>query len=193
MSDPVLYHAAAAADAEKHYGIPASVLLALLSVEGGTNADGTPRAPDDGAGPASYGQFTYGTGKALAIKYGDSQSEVNGVARYLTQLGYNANPTRAIAAYNGGPGNPQYGYAQKVLARRSRYTNFDGAHNPVTQPAAPATSSSSKPSGLLSDKQSSGLARFGVGATLAIVAVAGMGVGVARATGAGDKLKELAA
>lgn len=191
MSDPVLFHAAAAADAETTWGIPASVLLALLSVEGGTNADGTPRAPADGAGPPSYGQFTYSTGKSLGVKYGDSESEVNAVARYLTQLGYKANPRRAIAAYNGGPGNPQYSYAEKVLGRRSTYLGFDGGHNPVTQPASQGDTKAT--GGLLSQSQSSGVVRFAIGATLVGAAIAGMGVGVTRAAGVGTKVKELAA
>lgn len=189
MSDPVLFHAASVADAEKSSGIPASVLLALLSVEGGTNPDGSPRAPADGAGPPSYGQFTYDTGQALGVRYGDSRSEVNAIARYLKQLGYDSDPRRAVAAYNGGPANPQYGYAEKVFARRARYRAFDGGHNPVSQP--PKAKADAKAGGLLSDEQNNGVVRFAIGAALVLVGVAGMGVGVARAAGVGGRVREL--
>jgi hypothetical protein len=121
MADPVLIHARNAKAAGAKYHIDPAILLGLLSVEGGTGKDGRPVRPGDGAGPASYGQFTTGTGQALGIHYGNSKSEVDGVARYLNQLGYQKTPALAIAKYNGGPGNPQPDYARKVISASKRY------------------------------------------------------------------------
>lgn len=184
--DPVLMHAANAQAAQRRYGIPASVILGLLAVEGGTSPDGRPVSPADGAGPPSFGQFTFGTGRSLHVKFGDSSSEVDAVARYLLQLGWGKDPTRAIAAYNGGPGNPQYGYASKVQAAAKRYVSFDsgGGANPLHLPAPPAGAGAEPAGGSLLDaQQHSTLVRFGVAAALVLVAVAAVVAGVSRAAG----------
>lgn len=142
-TDPVLVHVANARAAAARYGVRVEDILGILSVEAGTDKSGNPVAPGDHAGPPSFGQFTYGTGRALGIKYGDSASETNGIARYLVQLGYKSNRERAIAAYNGGPGNPQFTYAAKVDAAARRYIGVGegvGAADPLTP--APAGSSS---------------------------------------------------
>lgn len=177
MADPVLIHAGNAAKAGRKYGIDPAVILGILSVEGGTNPDGSPKAPADGAGPASYGQFTFGTGRALGVHYGNSASETDAIGRYLNQLGYQKDPQRAIAAYNGGPSNPQYGYAKKVLAAAGRYKGVGGT-------SAPSTSGSSSGSGQLfgSSERSGALkalvwvAFVGVGASIA-------GLGLSRVVG----------
>jgi hypothetical protein len=183
--DPVLMHAANAQAAQRRYGIPASVILGLLAVEGGTDEHGRPVKPADGAGPPSYGQFTFGTGRSLHVRYGDSSSEVDAVARYLLQLGWGKDPTRAIAAYNGGPGNPQYGYAAKVQTAAKRYVSFDsgGGANPLHLPAPPAGAGVEAGGSLLDAQQHSTLVRFGVTAALVLVAVAAVVAGVSRAAG----------
>lgn len=188
MSDPVLIHAGNAAKAARKWGIPASVILGILSVEGGTSATGKPVAPADGAGPPSYGQFTYGTGAELGVKYGDSASETDAIGRYLTQLGYDKDPTRAIAAYNGGPGNPQYGYAAKVLAAAKHYTGLGS-----TSSAPPATSSGtdtasstgddSSSAGLFGATERSGAVRALTYTALAVGGVALAGLGIFRTAG----------
>lgn len=205
-SDPVLIHASNAVAAADRYGVPASVILGLLHVEGGTAADGSPVAPGDGAGPPSYGQFTYGTGAQLGVKYGDSASETNAIARYLVQLGYKTDPTRALARYNGG-GNPpasSWTYASKVeSAAKSLYAGFDhGATAPSSSPdvnasvgasaatsSAPSSSSSSSSSGLIDAGQHSTLVRFGVSAALVMAAVVAIAAGLARSTGVGQSIK----
>lgn len=122
VRDPVwFYHHTAVDRASKRYGIPREILFGILEVEGGTDASGRPVKPKDGAGPPSYGQFTYGTGKDLGVRYGDSNSEVDAIARYLIQLGWKKDKKRAVAAYNGGAGNPQYSYADKVFKAAEHY------------------------------------------------------------------------
>lgn len=134
MSDPVLIHRAAAAAAGLRYHVDPADILGILSVEGGTSSTGQPVAPGDGAGPASYGQFTYETGKALGVKFGNSVSEVNAIAKYLNDLGYQKDRKKALAAYNGGPGNPQYDYADKVITASQKYggKGDDKGGSPIT-------------------------------------------------------------
>lgn len=184
MADPVLIHASNAAAAAERYGIPASVLLGILSVEGGTDGQGRPVAPADGAGPPSFGQFTYGTGKGLGIKYGDSASEVDGIARLLLQDGWKNDPDRAIGAYNGGIGNPQMGYAAKVRAAAARYVGFDTGASSAPSSGASSPSSAPASSGL-SPAQHSTLATFGLSAVLVAAAVAAIAFGSIRVARSG--------
>lgn len=99
------------------YGIRHTDMLAILSVEGGTDKNCKPVAPGDGAGAASFGQFTYGTAKRLGVKVGNPVSEYIGIGKHLRDCGYRNNRLRAIGGYNGGCGNPQMDYARKVDAR----------------------------------------------------------------------------
>jgi hypothetical protein len=189
-SDPVLMHARNAVDASKKYGIPASVILGVLSVEGGTSPDGRPVAPGDGLGPPSYGQFTTGTGASLGIKYGDSRSETFGVARYLSQLGYSKDPERAIGAYNGGPGNPQPAYAAKVEAAAKHYLGFDDGT--ATAPSSSVNASAGASAGSSSGAAGSTFARVGLIAALVLAAVVMIAAGAARATGLRGSAEQLA-
>lgn len=183
--DPVLMHVGNARRAAKRYGVAAADIMGILSVEGGTSSSGRPVAPRDGAGPASYGQFTYGTGASLGVKYGDSASETDAVARYLVQLGYKDDRTRAIAAYNGGPGNPQYDYAAKVENAAKRYagagTTTGGAAAP-DEPATPATSSSSG-GGLIDEGKRSDALKALTWVGLAAGGTALIGLGLTRTVG----------
>lgn len=96
--------------------IPASVLAGIASVESNLGQN---------IGPSSTGaygmmQFEPSTAQGLGVNVHDPRSEIFGAARLLNQYGYQQNPARAIGAYNGGPGNPQYGYARQVLAESQR-------------------------------------------------------------------------
>jgi hypothetical protein len=139
VTDPVArFHAANAKAAGARYGVDPADILAIMFVEGGTSASGAPVRPGDGAGPPSYGQFTFGTGRALGVQFGNSASETDAIARYLVQLGYKKDRRRAFGAYNGGPGNPQMGYADKVIAAAKRYAGIGGG--PVTSTPTPSSS-----------------------------------------------------
>jgi hypothetical protein len=187
MSDPVLIHAANAKAAGAKYHIDPAVILGILSVEGGTSPTGKPVAPADGAGPPSFGQFTYGTGKSLGITYGDSKSEVFGIARYLNQLGYQTDPRRAVAAYNGGPGNPQYSYASKVFSAATRYGSGTIKNAPPASSSSPSsgaqqTIDATQGSTLFSDK-ASGLKYASVWMAVVLGGLAVAGVGINRSLG----------
>lgn len=192
MSDPVLIHTANAIKAGQRWGIPPSVILGILSVEGGTSASGKPVAPGDGAGPPSYAQATFGTGATYHVQYGNSASETDFIGHYLHDLGYDTDPTRAIAAYNGGPGNPQYSYASKVLAAAKHYTGL-GAGDTTTPTSssstAPATTdttsdtSSDSGGGLFGATERSGAVRALLYVSLAAGGVALAGLGIFRTTG----------
>lgn len=184
MSDPVLIHAGNARKAARRYGVRFEDIMGILSVEGGTSADGKPVAPEDGAGPPSYGQFTYSTGRSLGVKYGDSASETDGIGRYLVQLGYRTDPKRAIAAYNGGPGNPQYDYAQKVAAAAKRYTGGGDAASPAPRDTPAGDTATTGSAGLFGADIRSGALRALVFATLVAAGVALTMIGATRATGA---------
>jgi hypothetical protein len=180
-NDPVLIHLANARKAGQRRGVRPADIMGILSVEGGTSAAGKPVAPGDAAGPPSFGQFTFGTGASLGVDYGDSASETDAIARYLNQLGYQRDAKRAIAAYNGGPGNPQFDYADKVIAAAKRYAGINAGDAPAGD--APAPSSSGGP--LVDDAKRSGalkallwVAAIGSGTVL-------FGLGASRTFGAG--------
>lgn len=182
--DPVLIHAGNAANAEQRYGIPASVILGLLSVEGGTGPDGRPVAPADGLGAPSYGQFIYGTARSLGVKVGDSASEVDGIARYLVSLGWRSDPDRALGAYNGGPGNPRPEYAAKVRAAARRYGGFDGNGSGVPRGSVTSPTPATSATGLQLDAAQHGsMVRFGLAAGLVLVAAVAILAGGSRALG----------
>jgi hypothetical protein len=103
----------AAGQAEK---IPPEVLAGVASVE--TNLGGNRATSSTGA--QGLMQFEPGTAKGLGINPLDDRAAIFGAAKLLNQYGYQTNPTRAIGAYNGGPGNPQYGYASQVLSESRR-------------------------------------------------------------------------
>jgi cell wall-associated NlpC family hydrolase len=104
--------------AGKANGIPASVLAGIATVESGMGTN---------IGPSSTGayglmQFEPGTAASLGVNRSSPSSEIWGAAKLLNQYGYQHNPSRALGAYNGGPGNPQYSYAAKVIQASKGYT-----------------------------------------------------------------------
>lgn len=180
MADPVLIHAGNARAAARKHRVRVEHIMGILSVEGGTSEDGKPVKPGDGLGPPSYGQFITATGAALGVKYGDSASETDAIARYLNQLGYQKDPKRAIAAYNGGPGNPQYTYADKVINAAKRYVGADGPASPAASPSAPA-----RDTGALGIDVRSGATRALLWTVLVAAGVALAVMGASRAAGMG--------
>lgn len=181
MADPVLIHAGNARASARKHGVRAEHIMGILSVEGGTDEHGRPVRPRDGLGPPSYGQFVTSTGRALGVKYGDSASEVDAIARYLNQLGYQDNPQRAIAAYNGGPGNPQYTYARKVIDAAKRYA---GVGDDVTASGTVSAGTTSG-GGVFGDDVRSGATRALMWTSLVAGGVVLAVLGTGRAAGMG--------
>lgn len=179
MSDPVLQWAGDAKVASDATGVPVAVLLGLTSVESGGIEGRTSRT---GAGGLT--QFEPGTAKdyGVDVRPGHAASQFMGAAKYLIDLGYKRDPEHALAAYNGGPGNPQYGYAADVIAAAKRYGSVK---IPVTGGKQPASSATTSPSG--GGDVLGGFGGKALDAALwAALATAGavlIGLGTARATG----------
>lgn len=102
--------------AGKKYGIPASVLAGVADVEtnGGANISVS------SAGAQGLMQFMPSTAAGLGVNPADPRSAIFGAAKLLVQYGYHSDPMRALGAYNGGPGNPQYSYASLVMSNAKR-------------------------------------------------------------------------
>lgn len=171
-------YASLAQRAAAKWGVPASVLLGLIDVESG----GNPVAVSS-AGAFGSTQFMPATAARYGVLAGTSpaaiESQVDGAAHYLHDLGFAGNQVKALAQYNAG-GNWQagIGYANTVLARARKYTGADTG-NPLS---STSTSSST------STDSSSGGSSHGALYTLTWVAlVAGGGtlliLGTSRATG----------
>jgi hypothetical protein len=186
--DPVLrFHLGNARIAARKYGVRVEDILAILHVEGGTSATGAPVAPGDGAGPPSFGQFTFGTGRSLGVKFGNSASETDAIARYLVQLGYHKDRLRAIGAYNGGPANPQMGYAAKVDRAAKAYRGASGGSattTPATTPTAGGEPTTTAAGGeLIGADKRSGLLKALTWVALVTGGLALTGIGITRTAG----------
>jgi membrane-bound lytic murein transglycosylase B len=145
-SDPVQRWAAQAKAAEQATGIPADVLLGLISVE---SAGIEGRTSSANAGGLT--QFIPGTAARYGVNVapGHAMSQIMGAARYLVDLGFKSNPTRALNAYNGaqtinGRTNP---YAGNVLRAARRYDGIGGTPIPATADASTASTSTSSSGG----------------------------------------------
>jgi membrane-bound lytic murein transglycosylase B len=176
-SDPVLRWAPQAQAAEQATGIPADVLLGLVSVE---SAGIEGRTSSAGAGGLT--QFIRSTAARYGVNVapGHAMSQIMGAARYLVDLGFKTNPTRALNAYNGaqtinGRPNP---YAGNVLRAARRYDGVGGKAIPASADATPPASSSSASSsgggGGLADRMFAALPKV-----LLIVALFGGGLALA--------------
>lgn len=110
-----------AQQASARYGIPAPVLLGLIQVESGGRPGLTSSASAHG-----ITQFIPSTARSYGVNTnpGHERSQIFGTAKMLADLGYHQNPALALAKYNGGPGNPQMGYARQVLAARNAYLAY---------------------------------------------------------------------
>jgi hypothetical protein len=186
--DPVLrFHLGNARIAARKYGVRVEDILAILHVEDGTSATGAPVAPGDGAGAPSFGQFTFGTARALGVKLGNSASETDAIARYLVQLGYHKDRLRAFGAYNGGPGNPQMGYAAKVDQASKAYRGASGSSattTPATVPTGGDGSTTAAAGGeLIGADKRSGLLKAVTWVALVTGGLALTGIGITRTTG----------
>lgn len=111
--------------AARKYGIPARILAAQEFVESGYADDVTAGTRRSSTGAFGRSQFMPGTAATYHVRPGLSKSaiksQVFGHAHYLHDLGASKDLRRAIASYAGGPGNPQYGYAQTVLSLSKSY------------------------------------------------------------------------
>lgn len=111
-----------AAQIAQQYGIPTGLFASLISAESGWN-------PNAGSPAGAYGlaQLMPGTASGLGVNIKDPLQNLKGGAMYLSQQYKKYNDwTKALAAYNAGPGNvDKYGgvppfaetqaYVKKVL------------------------------------------------------------------------------
>jgi soluble lytic murein transglycosylase-like protein len=188
MADAVLQWVGEAKLAEKATGIPADVLLGLVSVE---SAGIEGRTSSANAGGLT--QFIPGTAARYHVNVtpGHAHSQIMGAARYLVDLGYHNNPTRALNAYNGaqtigGRANP---YASNVLRAAKRYRGASGTSStgPATVPTAggdPATTTTTAGGELIGADKRSGLLKALTWVALVTGGLALTGIGITRSTGA---------
>lgn len=118
--------------AGQRYRIPPAVLAGVADVE--TNGGRNLAISSTGAeGPM---QFEPATAATLGINPNDPAQAIDGAGRYLNQLGYQTNPTRALASYNAGPNNYTAGlsYAHDVLSNASRLAPSLGGYNSTSTP-----------------------------------------------------------
>jgi hypothetical protein len=193
LADPVLIHVGNARVAGRRYGVDPADILGVLSVESGTSAGGAPVEPGDHMGPPSFGQFTFATGRRLGVHFGDSRSETDAIARYLVELGYHKDRRRALAAYNGGAGNPQFSYADKVIAAAKRYAGAGGTTAPSPAPSPTSSPGDGQGDGVFDNSVKGDalkgllwVATIGAGVTLA-------GLGVSRMVGVRSPLGQIGA
>lgn len=134
--------------AGQKYHIPPAVLAGVASVETNLGANATTSS----TGATGLMQFEPATAASLGVNAADPASAIDGAARLLNQYGYQGDPTRAIGAYNGGPGNPQYSYASQVQSEAARLApQLAGATPTTTAGAAASSPTSSSSSGGASD------------------------------------------
>lgn len=110
------------ADAESRYGLPTGLLGAVINLGERSGAKAT--SPK---GAMGVGQLMPGTAADLGVKdpY-DPQQSIDGAGRYLKQQldAFGGDQTKAVAAYNAGPGAvkkyggvPPYGETQRYVKR----------------------------------------------------------------------------
>ena len=119
-----------AADAN---GIPPAVLTALLEQESGFRPDVISGKTLSRSGAAGIAQFMPGTAQQMGVDPLDTDSAIDGAARYLRHLmdSYGFDLKTAIYAYNAGPGTVQrYGigateenanYYPSIMKRATKY------------------------------------------------------------------------
>jgi soluble lytic murein transglycosylase-like protein len=166
---PTQYDAQITAAATK-YGIDPALLKGLIRQE--SNFDAAARSA---AGAQGLTQLMPGTASALGVDPSDPVQAIDGGAKYLKQQldRFGGDPTKALAAYNAGPGAvakyggvPPYAetqsYVQKVLGYAAEYegTATAAAAVPATTSAVPVTTTPVSAASLLTstdaDTSSSG-------------------------------------
>jgi soluble lytic murein transglycosylase-like protein len=166
---PTQYDAQITAAATK-YGIDPALLKGLIRQESNFNA-----AAHSGAGAQGLTQLMPGTASSLGVDPSDPAQAIEGGAKYLRQQldRFGGDPTKALAAYNAGPGAvakyggvPPYAetqnYVQKVLGYAAEYGAAASATAavPATTAAVPVTTTPVSAASLLTsadaDTSSSG-------------------------------------
>jgi soluble lytic murein transglycosylase-like protein len=149
------------------YGIDPALLKGLIRQESNFNA-----AARSGAGAQGLTQLMPGTASSLGVDPSDPAQAIEGGAKYLKQQldRFGGDPTKALAAYNAGPGAvakyggvPPYAetqnYVQKVLGYAAEYEGTAPAAAATTT-AVPVTTTPVSPASLLAssdtDSPSSG-------------------------------------
>jgi soluble lytic murein transglycosylase-like protein len=122
---PVKYRAAIAAAEGKH-SLPQNMLARLLWQESRYREDiitGTKTSP---VGAAGIAQFMPGTAAEMGINPLDPFASIDAAGRYLARMyGMFKDWSKALAAYNWGPGNVQRkGLARAPAETRSYYTQI---------------------------------------------------------------------
>jgi soluble lytic murein transglycosylase-like protein len=146
------------------YGIDPALLKGLIRQESNFNA-----SAQSGAGAQGLTQLMPGTASALGVDPSDPAQAIDGGAKYLKQQldRFGGDPSKALAAYNAGPGAvtkyggvPPYAetqnYVQKVLGYAAEYA----APAAVATSAIPVSTTPVSPASLLAstadDTSSSG-------------------------------------
>jgi soluble lytic murein transglycosylase-like protein len=152
---PTQYDAQITAAAAK-YGIDPALLKGLIRQE--SNFDATARS---GAGAQGLTQLMPATAASLGVDPSDPAQAIDGGARYLKQQldRFGGDPSKALAAYNAGPGAvakyggvPPYAetqsYVQNVLGYAAQYEG--SATSAATTAAIPLSTTPVSPASLLS-------------------------------------------
>jgi soluble lytic murein transglycosylase-like protein len=156
---PTQYDAQITAAAAK-YGIDPALLKGLIRQE--SNFDATAQS---GAGAQGLTQLMPATAASLGVDPSDPAQAIDGGAQYLKQQldRFGGDPSKALAAYNAGPGAvakyggvPPYAetqsYVQKVLGYAAEYES--SATSAATTAAVPLTTTPVSPASLLSTDDS---------------------------------------
>ncbi len=145
---PTQYDAQITAAATK-YGIDPALLKGLIRQESNFNA-----SAQSGAGAQGLTQLMPGTASSLGVDPSDPAQAIEGGAKYLKQQldRFGGDPSKALAAYNAGPGAvakyggvPPYAetqnYVQKVLGYAAEYGSAASATAavPAATTAVPMT------------------------------------------------------
>jgi hypothetical protein len=187
--DPVLSYVGDAQAAQRATGIPADVLLGLVSIESGGREGLT-----SSAGAQGLTQFIAGTARAynVDVRPGHARSQIMGAARYLVDLGFKDDPELALKKYNAGPGNPSAAgdYGKKVLAAARRYRGAGSAPSPASgggrrpvSGSVGAVGTAGAGQGLIGEQERSGALRALTWTALAASGVVVIALGVGQSLG----------
>jgi soluble lytic murein transglycosylase-like protein len=153
---PTQYDAQITAAATK-YGIDPALLKGLIRQESNFNA-----SAQSGAGAQGLTQLMPGTAATLGVDPSDPAQAIDGGAKYLKQQldRFGGDPSKALAAYNAGPGAvakyggvPPYAetqnYVQKVLGYAAEYRGTGASTATAATAAVPLATAPVSPASLL--------------------------------------------